>query len=862
MAFELVYTSVPKGIRSGSSGFCIAAYTNGMAANLAVQLESLSAYKPFFPHYDPNASKNPVAYSHYSVSCSGNLYHVVSRVCFAGLDYTKRSNKLAHHLALAAADVAMAPDGPTAVFRQNGLFLEKWDAPPQLFPKQKNIHAPHLQLHPANLWKQYVGDAGWAGTLVQRWLEKPDRPVFIIFDPLIHTDILGLVEEALLLLPENRRWEVSFNTYFTALPAGIRCSWRFCTAGSDVLREAHRTPGTLVIDLTKPLPAADNGEWQHAARTGQRPVQKTEAPVSGKFSSTETAPLKRHSKSTELHLRQTPAAVPHPANPYVDSLTRQKNMVLHSSQKDKSKTALICSLATVILVLVVSAVGVLCWISAKTGPSKPVQEIAVERTDNQETVKPAEDKKEGKQNPEFAVEQDNTERKTEEGKQNPDLAAKPEEAERKKEEEEKQKQELAAERKKKKEAIADARKSIEEECSRIWMFAPEKKFYDEQGQSVELMDILLDSEKVVALYIRVDNKDNKCPVNENFCEEQIQDKNPLLSQQSSFNYRFEVKYGHGQEKSGRKRSVTLVNMEKECTLYKIAALRIGAEGLSDRIVPLLYDFQPADEDSEITVKPVLALQKSGDKFTVRLDKGKIVWEYTLRNGETKLPDTRLTLRVCNEEIEKENCTPQIKRNASVLTWVFTIDDKSLRTEIQEEKNAWNRKKCDAYKQYFREIEEKNQQAQKEKKTNNQMIPGWQEWFNQCQDWEKKWKNVVLNDNNKVRWEADYIDKRKRLKRESLNYEEAKKRYFACKEIVEKWKTLDGMSPYIDEKYLATTFEMFLKKKMSVDSKEHDARMKNLKNTLESHRKDQLKKFQHAKYEIMDGGRTIKTLMGE
>lgn len=857
MAFELIYTSVPKGVRSGSSGFCIAAYTNGMAANLAVQLESLSAYKPFFPHYDPNASKNPVAYSHYSVSCSGNLYHVVSRVCFAGLDYTKRSNKLAHHLALAAADVVMAPDGPTAVFRQNGLFLEKWDAPPQLFPKQKTIHAPHLQLHPANLWKQYAGDAGWAGTLVQRWLEKPDRPVFMVFDPLIHSDILGLVEEALLLLPENRRWEVSFSTYFTSLPAGIKCSWRFCTAGSDVLREAHRTPGTLVIDLTKPLPVADNGEWQHAARTGQRPVQKTEAPVSGKFSSTETAPLKRHSKSAALRLSPTPAAVQHPANPYVDSLARQKNMVLHSSQKDKSKTVLIGSLAAVILILVVSSVGVLCWISAKTGPTKPVQEIAVERTDNQETVKPAEDKEEKQKQKIANIETGSAQPVPETTVEKPDSPETTQSSENNGENTQKitkntHDQELLEE--------------IEKTRSVLWMFAPDENFYAKQEQSVELGDILLSSEKVVALYIRKDNKDEdkedkKCPVNGNFCEEQIQDKNFLLSQQSSFNYRFAVKYG--QEKSGRK-SVTLVNMENECASYEIAALRIGAEGLSDRIVPLLYDFHPSDEDSAITVKPVLfPQQESNDKFTVRLEKDKIVWGYTLREGETKLPDTRLTLRVCNEEIEKENRMPQIKRDASVLTWVFIIDDKSLRTAIQKEEVAWNHEKCNVYKQYFNEIENKNQQTRKEKNTNNQKIPGWQEWFNQCRKWEAKWKNVVLDSNNKVRGAADYITKRKAMKCDPLDYEIAQNQYFACKEIVEKWKTLDEMSPDIDEKYLAITFEMFLKEKMPVvDSKEHDTRMKNLKNTLESHRKDQLKKFQHAKYEIKDGKRIIKTLEGE
>ena len=435
---------------------------------------------------------------------------------------------------------------------------------------------------------------------------------------------------------------------------------------------------------------------------------------------TETAPLKRHSKSTELHLRQTPAAVPHPANPYVDSLTRQKNMVLHSSQKDKSKTVLIGSLAAVILVLVVCSVGVLCWISAKTGPTMPVQEIAVERTDNQETVKPAEDKKEGKQNPEFAVEQEPAHQKTA-GKAVEQTA----ESKVPQEVDEKENQRRLAEQKaprektekeNRKEAIADARDRIATEyCSRIWMFAPEKKFYDEQGQSIELMDILHGSEKVIALYIRVDNKDNKCPVNENFCEEQVQNKNPLLSQQSSFNYRFEVKYR--QEKSDRK-SVTLVNMEKECTLYKIAALRIGAEGVSDRIVPLLYDFQSSNEDSKITVKPVLFLQEKEDQFMVRFDNGKIVWEYTLREGtETKLPQNgNFKLK------DDKNNLLALYRRGNVLTCNLPFDDFEFRDKIQKLKmtkaNLQCRNQC---KTFFKQKEadylaaqEKNNKPQSNK----------------------------------------------------------------------------------------------------------------------------------------------------
>lgn len=275
MAFELVYTSVPRGLRPGSSGFCIVAYTNGLAANIALQLEGLSAYKPYFPHYDANAAKNPVAYSHYRYQSSGETVHFFGRVCFYGLDYTKRSNKLAHHIVMRKSEKKNAPAGPASVFRQEELFRSEWTEEPQLFRTQLTIDAPDQALRKASTWEAYTGDAGWAGVLVQHYLDVPDKPIFVIFDPLVHPDTLSLVEEALLLLPPETRWNVSFNTYFMTLPAGIRCSWRFCVPGSEALKEARRTPGVLVLDLTKKMPPAPAGKFQNIARTGIRPEMPT-----------------------------------------------------------------------------------------------------------------------------------------------------------------------------------------------------------------------------------------------------------------------------------------------------------------------------------------------------------------------------------------------------------------------------------------------------------------------------------------------------------------------------------------------------------------------------------------------------------
>lgn len=272
MAFELIYTSVPRGLKAGSSGFCTVACTKGLPPNVELQLEGLSAYKPYFPHYDENAVNNPVSYSHYIANAGGKKHHILSRICFYGMDYTGRSNKLAHHIVCDSYELCATP---TDVFFQPGLFRSEWapDESPQLFAEQKQI-APYARaFSKAVTWEAYTGDAGWAGFLARQYLDDPAKPVFVIFDPLQHPDILSLVAEALQLLPEDVRQQVSFNTYFNNLPAGMSCAWRFCTPDAAALKDASRNPAIKIIDLTGMLPPAGNDELQEAARSGIMPQE-------------------------------------------------------------------------------------------------------------------------------------------------------------------------------------------------------------------------------------------------------------------------------------------------------------------------------------------------------------------------------------------------------------------------------------------------------------------------------------------------------------------------------------------------------------------------------------------------------------
>lgn len=108
MAQELLYTSAPRGLKSGSRGFCTVEATAGLPPALVTALEGLSAYRHVAPAGDP---ANPVVYSHVTLAVGGRTYSVISRIGDAGTDYTGRTNKLAHHVAL---DPSERPQGGPA----------------------------------------------------------------------------------------------------------------------------------------------------------------------------------------------------------------------------------------------------------------------------------------------------------------------------------------------------------------------------------------------------------------------------------------------------------------------------------------------------------------------------------------------------------------------------------------------------------------------------------------------------------------------------------------------------------------------------------------------------------------------------
>lgn len=263
MSLELLNTSAPRGVRPGSSGFCTVGVTAGMPAALEERLTLLSGYRWLTPPGEPRPLPNPVAFSHWRLPFGPRTLSVLSRVADAGVDHTRRSNRLAHHLAL--EDHEQSEAGPAWVMLQPGVMREACPPQPMVFAHGADIPAGVSVPRVCRAWQAACGDAGWAGVVAQAAAADPTRIITLVYAPPLA--MLPLIDEALSLLPAAMRWQITFSTYFNELPAGMAVAWRCCVAATRAAEEAIEQGG-MVIDLRRPLPPAADSPHVFAARHG------------------------------------------------------------------------------------------------------------------------------------------------------------------------------------------------------------------------------------------------------------------------------------------------------------------------------------------------------------------------------------------------------------------------------------------------------------------------------------------------------------------------------------------------------------------------------------------------------------------
>ena len=236
---------------------------------LMLQLEKFSYYQ----HLSLSGGQERPIYCCRLTEIRGSRYHVLTRIQDAGLDFTGRTNFLAHHLVFAPEEVRQFASPPVILRNWTG-WAKSWSKDPELFDNEDWSSLAQLSgstLVPATNWQQLTGDAvNGYGLLEAR------AGISLRVDVIDDEQILALFAESLELLElrDQRRdfrasaWQYTFTTSMQEQdnPADFR--WRCLHSDNPA---SNRFAGPDSRTLTDIRAGRTTSEEAILARTGRQP---------------------------------------------------------------------------------------------------------------------------------------------------------------------------------------------------------------------------------------------------------------------------------------------------------------------------------------------------------------------------------------------------------------------------------------------------------------------------------------------------------------------------------------------------------------------------------------------------------------
>jgi hypothetical protein len=288
MPQQLIYTSAPRGVVAGRSGHCTVARSAAMREALMLQLEKLSYYQ----HLSLSGGRERPIYCCRLLDLRGSRYHVLTRIQDAGLDFTGRTNFLAHHLVFTPEEVRQFAS-PPAILRHWPGWVSSWAKDPELFESENwsSLTAVARATAPALQWQQITGDAiNGYGLLEAR------AGIAFHVDEITDEQILALFAESLELLEmrDPRRdfrasaWQYTFTTSMQEQdnPADFR--WR-CLHSDNPAANRFAAPDTRALSEVRA--SRVTSEEALFARAGRQPPRFMAPPQNVSGSSGENARL-------------------------------------------------------------------------------------------------------------------------------------------------------------------------------------------------------------------------------------------------------------------------------------------------------------------------------------------------------------------------------------------------------------------------------------------------------------------------------------------------------------------------------------------------------------------------------------------
>lgn len=291
MAWQLVYTSAPALIDAGRSGFGTVARHDAIRPALQTELERISQFSR-----EQGLSKNRILFYHRVLDLRGERYHVLSRIKDAGADYTGRTNHIAHHIVLTAAEAEQcyrtkrcSPADMILWVTSNGLWRDQWNEAARLFDSSEEIAVGAIPARlslPAVSWGAVTGAAANAAILAPGGAAT--EGCWLLYREEQTTEVLPLIGEALCL--HSNPWAISFSTDTQPTDRIEEISWRGVALGSPLERTARQSVRP-VLDLGNPAslpPPVESA--RHLAETG---LLKAPEPISSHSRVADTGSIER-----------------------------------------------------------------------------------------------------------------------------------------------------------------------------------------------------------------------------------------------------------------------------------------------------------------------------------------------------------------------------------------------------------------------------------------------------------------------------------------------------------------------------------------------------------------------------------------
>ena len=274
MAYQLIYTSVRRGLIPGRSGYTVAARHRQIRERLVSEIERGSGYTY------AKKGQSPKIYAHRKFDISGVLYHVLTRIVDAGSDYTGRTNHLAHHLICEDDELKNCGATPAEILYGYD-WLDRYEEEPRYFDDKEIVnvskYAGKIKL-PASNWKNIRGNAGDAALLVDNEGKVKSSIVVTNSDQSSQLNpLLPLIAESsqLIGLGTVNSSAVTFTTYFQEGDSMADFDWIGCGDDNAILQKPTNRDIFHLSELVQETPLT---EIAKVAEKGQSRQSNPPAP--------------------------------------------------------------------------------------------------------------------------------------------------------------------------------------------------------------------------------------------------------------------------------------------------------------------------------------------------------------------------------------------------------------------------------------------------------------------------------------------------------------------------------------------------------------------------------------------------------